>query len=65
MNLELAKVITLKELCVTLKNITFNLKGDEKEAVECVIYIIDKHLNGDIRLTQKTKIEIKTLIDNL
>jgi hypothetical protein len=52
-------------LSQTLKSITFNLYGEEKEAVECAIYIINKHLNGHINYTERKKMEIKELIDNL
>jgi len=60
-----AKRITILELSQTLKSIAFNLYGEEKEAVECAIYIINKHLNGHIHYTERKKMEIKELIDNL
>jgi hypothetical protein len=60
-----AKEITIKELSQTLKNLSFRLDNEELEAVQCAIYLMNKHLNGSIYFDLETKIKVRTLIDKL
>jgi Ca2+-binding EF-hand superfamily protein len=60
-----AKKITIKDLSETLKNLSLTLDNENLEAIECAIYIINKHLNGHINYTERKKMEIRELIDNL
>ena len=60
-----AKEITIKELSQTLKNLSFKLDNEELDAVQCAIYIMNKHLNGSIYYDMETKNKISLLIDKL